>query len=93
MADGLAIAEGDLFQPLDYIPKLSGYLSREGYDEDSRFMTSRRVFQDTQGPWLTQHASRMQECTRQILRSHPSKLSIQRWSPTSELPTSYSHAH
>ncbi|KAK8130434.1 hypothetical protein PG999_002814 [Apiospora kogelbergensis] len=35
MADGLAIAEGDLFQPLDYIPKLSGYLSREGYDEDN----------------------------------------------------------
>jgi len=37
MADRLAVAEGDLFQPLDYIPKLSGYLSREGYDEESRF--------------------------------------------------------
>ncbi|KAK8077209.1 hypothetical protein PG996_003379 [Apiospora saccharicola] len=34
MADRLGAAEGDLFHPLDYIPKLSGYLTREGYDED-----------------------------------------------------------
>ncbi|KAK8094749.1 hypothetical protein PG997_001434 [Apiospora hydei] len=60
MADRVGAAEGDLFQPLDYIPKLSGYLSREGYDEDN--------------------ASRMQECSCQILRTYPSELPVQRWS-------------
>ncbi|KAK8087221.1 hypothetical protein PG994_002195 [Apiospora phragmitis] len=33
MVDRLGTAEGDLFQPLDYMPKISGYLSRDGTAE------------------------------------------------------------